>query len=132
MSRDGLLGPWFGRIHPKYRTPHVTTILTGVFVAFFSAIANIDEIVQLTNIGTLFAFALVCIGILVLRRREPGRERKFRVPFVPLVPLLGIAMCVALMAKLPALTWRRFVIWLVVGLGIYVLYGRRKSRLARG
>jgi APA family basic amino acid/polyamine antiporter len=131
MSRDGLLGPWFGKIHPKYRTPHVTTILTGVFVAFFSAIANIDEIVQLTNIGTLFAFALVCIGILILRRREPDRPRKFRVPFVPAVPLLGIAMCIALMAKLPALTWERFVIWLVVGLGIYFAYGRRRSRLAK-
>ncbi len=131
MSRDGLLGPWFGKIHPTYRTPHVTTILTGVFVAFFAAIANIDEIVQLTNIGTLFAFALVCIGILVLRYREPERPRKFRVPFVPLVPLLGIAMCLALMVKLPALTWERFVIWLAVGLAIYFAYGRRKSRLAR-
>lgn len=131
MSRDGLIGPWFGKIHPKYRTPHVGTILTGVFVATFSAVANIDEIIQLTNIGTLFAFALVCIGILVLRYREPNRPRKFRVPFVPLVPLLGIAMCVALMVKLPALTWERFVIWLAVGLGIYFLYGRRRSRLAR-
>ena len=131
MSRDGLLGPWFGKIHPKYRTPHVTTILTGVFVAFFSAIANIDEIVQLTNIGTLFAFALVCIGILVLRAKEPDRPRKFRVPFVPVVPVLGIAMCVALMAKLPALTWERFVLWLVAGLFVYFLYGRRRSRLAR-
>jgi APA family basic amino acid/polyamine antiporter len=131
MSRDGLIGPWFGKIHPKYRTPHVGTILTGVFVAFFSAIANIDEIVQLTNIGTLFAFALVCIGILILRYREPDRPRKFRVPFVPFVPLLGIGMCVALMAKLPALTWERFVIWLVVGLAVYFLYGRRRSRLAR-
>jgi APA family basic amino acid/polyamine antiporter len=131
MSRDGLLGPWFGKIHPEYRTPHVGTILTGVFVATFSAVANIDEIIQLTNIGTLFAFALVCIGILVLRYREPDRPRKFRVPFVPLVPLLGIAMCVALMVKLPALTWERFVIWLAVGLGIYFLYGRRRSRLAR-
>ena len=131
MSRDGLIGPWFGKIHPKYRTPHVGTILTGVFVATFSAGANIDEIIQLTNIGTLFAFALVCIGILVLRYREPDRPRKFRVPFVPLVPLLGIAMCVALMVKLPALTWERFVIWLVVGLGIYFLYGRRRSRLSR-
>ena len=131
MSRDGLLGPWFGKIHPRYRTPHVTTILTGVFVAFFSAIANIDEIVQLTNIGTLFAFALVCIGILVLRAKEPDRPRKFRVPFVPVVPVLGIAMCVALMAKLPALTWERFVLWLVAGLFVYFLYGRRRSRLAR-
>jgi basic amino acid/polyamine antiporter, APA family len=131
MSRDGLLGPWFQKIHPKYRTPHVTTILTGVFVAFFSAIANIDEIVQLTNIGTLFAFVLVCLGILILRKREPDRPRKFRVPLVPLVPLLGIAMCVFLMSGLPLLTWIRFVLWLVSGLTIYFLYGIRKSRLAR-
>jgi APA family basic amino acid/polyamine antiporter len=131
MSRDGLLGPWFRKIHPKYRTPHVTTILTGVFVAFFSAIANIDEIVQLTNIGTLFAFVLVCIGILILRKREPNRPRKFRVPFVPLVPLLGIAMCVFLMSGLPLMTWIRFVLWLASGLIIYFLYGFRKSRLAK-
>ena len=131
MSRDGLLGPWFQKIHPRYRTPHVTTILTGVFVGFFAAIANIDEIVQLTNIGTLFAFVLVCIGILVLRAREPNRPRKFKVPLVPFVPLLGIAMCVALMSGLPRLTWIRFVLWLLAGLVIYFLYGFRKSRLAR-
>jgi APA family basic amino acid/polyamine antiporter len=132
MSRDGLLGPWFGKIHPKYRTPHVTTILTGVFVAFFSAVANIDEVVQLTNIGTLFAFVLVCIGILILRVREPERPRKFRVPFSPVTPILGIGMCLFLMAQLPVLTWIRFAVWLAVGLVIYFLYGARKSRLARG
>ena len=132
MSRDGLLGPWFQKIHPRYRTPHVTTILTGIFVAFFAAIANIDEIVQLTNIGTLFAFVLVCIGILILRKREPDRPRKFRVPFVPLVPLLGIGMCIFLMSGLPLMTWIRFVLWLAAGLVIYFLYGIRKSRLARG
>jgi basic amino acid/polyamine antiporter, APA family len=130
MARDGLLSPWFARIHPKYRTPHVTTILTGVFVGFFSAIANIDEIVQLTNIGTLFAFVLVCIGILILRRREPDRRRTFRVPLVPFTPLAGIAMCLVLMAGLPALTWLRFVLWLVAGLVLYFLYGARRSRLA--
>jgi APA family basic amino acid/polyamine antiporter len=131
MSRDGLLGPWFRRIHPKYRTPHVTTILTGLFVAFFSAIANIDEIVQLTNIGTLFAFVLVCIGILILRRREPNRPRKFKVPLVPWIPLLGVAMCVFLMSGLPLVTWIRFILWLAAGLVIYFLYGIRKSRLAQ-
>jgi APA family basic amino acid/polyamine antiporter len=130
MSRDGLLGPWFGKIHPRFRTPHVTTILTGIFVAFFAAIANIDEIVQLTNIGTLFAFILVCLGIMILRIREPNRVRKFRVPFVPLVPLLGIASCAVLMAGLPALTWIRFVLWLATGLVIYFLYGIRRSRLS--
>ena len=130
MSRDGLLGPWFGKIHPKYRTPYVTTILTGVFVAFFAAVANIDEVVQLTNIGTLFAFVLVCVGILILRVREPDRPRKFRVPFSPVTPVLGIVMCLVLMAGLPLLTWIRFGIWLLAGLAIYFLYGARRSRLA--
>jgi APA family basic amino acid/polyamine antiporter len=130
MSRDGLLGPWFGRIHPKYRTPHVTTILTGVFVGFFSAIANIDVIIELTNIGTLFAFVLVAIGILILRYREPDRPRKFRVPFVPYTPLLGIGMCLFLMWGLPRATWIRFLLWLVAGLVIYFVYGIRRSRLA--
>jgi APA family basic amino acid/polyamine antiporter len=129
MSRDGLLSPWFAKIHPKYRTPHVTTILTGVFVGVFSAVANIDEIVQLTNIGTLFAFILVCIGILILRRREPDRPRKFRAPLVPLTPMLGIAMCLILMAGLPWLTWKRFILWLAAGLVIYFIYGVRRSRL---
>ena len=130
MSRDGLLGPWFGKIHPKYRTPYVTTILTGIFVAFFAAVANIDEVVQLTNIGTLFAFVLVCIGILILRVREPDRPRKFRVPFSPVTPVLGIVMCLVLMGGLPAVTWIRFGIWLAVGLVVYFLYGARRSRLA--
>jgi len=103
--------------------------LTGIFVAFWSAIANIEEIVQLTNIGTLFAFILVCIGIMILRVREPGRPRKFRAPWVPVTPVLGIGMCVVLMAGLPMLTWIRFLLWLVAGLVIYFLYGIRQSRL---
>ena len=131
MARDGLLSPWFAKVHPKYRTPHVSTILTGIFVGFFSAIANIDEIVQLTNIGTLFAFVLVCIGILILRKREPNRHRKFRVPFVPLTPILGILMCLVLMGGLPLLTWIRFALWLAVGLLLYFVYGARRSRLAK-
>jgi APA family basic amino acid/polyamine antiporter len=131
MSRDGLLGKSFSKIHPKYRTPHVTTILTGIFVAVFAAVANIDEIVQLTNIGTLFAFVLVCIGILILRHREPHRRRAFRVPLVPWTPLLGIAMCLVLMAGLPLVTWLRFLGWLAAGMVVYLLYGFRKSRLRR-
>jgi len=86
-------------------------------------------VVQLTNIGTLFAFILVCIGILILRRREPDRPRKFRVPLVPLTPLLGSLMCLVLMAGLPRLTWIRFLLWLLAGLVIYFVYGRRRSRL---
>ena len=129
MARDGLLPPWAARVHPTYRTPHVTTILTGVFVAGFAAVTNIDEVVELCNIGTLFAFMLVAAGIIVLRRRDPHRARPFRTPWVPWVPLLAIATCGYLMAEQPRVTWVRFVAWLAVGLLIYFLYGRRRSRL---
>ena len=129
MSRDGLLPPYFARVHPKYRTPHVTTIWTGIAVAAISAVANINEIVELTNIGTLFAFVLVCAGVIVLRKREPERKRAFRTPLVPLVPVLGILSCVYLMMGLPAVTWLRFGAWLVIGMAVYFAYGYRKSRL---
>ncbi len=131
MSRDGLLPPQFARVHPKYRTPHVTTIWTGVVVAAVSAVANINEIVELTNIGTLFAFILVCAGVIVLRRREPDRVRAFRTPLVPLIPVLGILSCLFLMRGLPGVTWLRFGIWLVIGIVFYFAYGYRKSRLAQ-
>ena len=131
MARDGLLPPWAAKVHPKYRTPHITTILTGVFVAFFAAIAPIEEVIELTNIGTLFAFVLVAIGIVVLRRLEPDRERPFRTPFVPLVPLLAVVSCLALMWPLPGITKARFGVWLVIGLAIYFLYGRKHSVLQR-
>ena len=129
MSRDGLLPKYFARVHPKYRTPHVTTIWTGIVVAAISGIANINEIVELTNIGTLFAFVLVCIGIIILRYRDPDRPRPFRTPLVPLVPILGIASCIYLMLGLPWVTWWRFVIWLAVGMVVYLAYGHRKSKL---
>jgi APA family basic amino acid/polyamine antiporter len=129
MGRDGLLPSWAARVHPKYRTPHVTTILTGVFVAVFAAVTNITEVVELCNIGTLFAFVLVAAGIIVLRRTEPNRPRPFRAPLVPWVPLLAIISCGWLMAELPRVTWVRFVLWLAGGLVIYFLYGIRRSRL---
>lgn len=129
MSRDGLLPAVFSRVHPKFRTPHVTTIWTGVFVAVISAVANIDEIVQLTNIGTLFAFVLVCAGVIILRRRDPDRPRAFKTPFVPWIPIFGILSCFYLMLGLPAMTWLRFAGWLVIGMFIYFLYGFRKSKL---
>jgi APA family basic amino acid/polyamine antiporter len=129
MSRDGLLPPGFAKVHPKYKTPHVTTIWTGVVVAAISAIANINEIVELTNIGTLFAFVLVCAGIIILRYKDPNRPRAFKTPFVPLVPLLGITSCIYLMAGLPWVTWVRFGIWLLAGLALYFVYGFWKSRL---
>jgi APA family basic amino acid/polyamine antiporter len=129
MSRDGLLPPSFAKVHPKYRTPHVTTILTGVFVAFFAAFADIEEAVELTNIGTLFAFILVCGSIVILRKTEPNQKRGFKTPWVPVVPALGVLSCIYLMLGLPSVTWFRFLIWLVIGLTIYFLYGFRKSKL---
>ncbi len=129
MARDGLLPPVFARVHPTFKTPHVSTILTGVLVGGVSAVASIDEMVDLTNIGTLFAFMLVCVGIIVLRFREPDRRRPFRVPFGPLlVPLLGLASCLMLVAYLPPTSWARFVGWLLAGLVIYGAYGFRRSR----
>jgi APA family basic amino acid/polyamine antiporter len=125
MARDGLLPGWAARVHPRYRTPYVSTLVTGVFVALCSSFTNINELVELTNIGTLFAFALVAIGVLVLRRTDPDRPRPFRAPFVPLVPLAAIGCCVYLMCQLPAVTWKRFGGWLAIGLVIYVLYGLR-------
>jgi APA family basic amino acid/polyamine antiporter len=131
MSRDGLLPPGFAKVHPKYKTPHMTTIWTGVVVAAIAAVANINEIVELTNIGTLFAFVLVCAGIIILRYKDPNRPRAFKTPFVPLVPLLGIASCIYLMAGLPWVTWVRFGIWLLAGLALYFVYGFWKSRLRK-
>jgi basic amino acid/polyamine antiporter, APA family len=129
MGRDGLLPPWSAKVHPKYRTPHVTTILTGIFVAGFAAVTNINEVVELCNIGTLFAFVLVAAGVVILRRTDPNRPRPFRTPLVPWVPLLAILSCGYLMAELPFVTWARFVIWLSIGLLFYFLYGIRRSRL---
>jgi APA family basic amino acid/polyamine antiporter len=130
MSRDGLLPAYFSRVHPKYRTPHITTFWTGVAVAVVSAVANINEIVELTNIGTLFAFVLVCAGVIVLRVKDPGRRRAFRTPLVPLIPLLGIGSCIYLMLGLPGITWIRFGAWLAAGLVVYALFGWRRSRLS--
>jgi basic amino acid/polyamine antiporter, APA family len=132
MARDGLLPPFIARVHPKYKTPYVGTILTGIFVAVFAAFANIAEVVDLTNIGTLFAFVLVSVGVIVLRYKEPDRVRPFRVPWVPLTPLISIVSCLYLMYQLPGITWKRFAVWLVVGLIIYFLYGARHSRLRSG
>ena len=112
MARDGLLPPSFAEVHPRYRTPHVTTIWTGVAVAVLAAFANLDVFVELTNIGTLFAFVLVSIAVIVLRHTDPDRPRAFRTPFVPFVPLLGVAICLYLMTSLPVATWIRFGIWL--------------------
>jgi len=129
MSRDGLLPQAFRAVHPRFRTPHVTTILTGVVVAVGSSILDDDETYDLTNIGTLFAFFVVCIGVLALRLKDPHRPRPFRVPFVWLVAPLGAAACVVVMLGLPAMAWVRFGVWMTIGVAIYFLYGIRHSRL---
>lgn len=129
MARDGLLPSVFSRVHKKFKTPHVTTIVVGLVVASIAAFTNIDEMVDLTNIGTLFAFVLVCFGIIVLRIKEPARHRTFKVPLSPLVPLLGVASCVFLMTGLPGITWVRFIAWLIVGLIVYFSYSFNHSLL---
>ena len=129
MARDGLLPPWAAKIHPKYKTPHITTIITGIFVAIFAAFAPIGIVLELTNIGTLFAFILVALGIIVLRRREPHRPRPFRTPLVPWLPIVSILFCVYLIWNLPLLTQLRFVGWLLIGFAIYFFYGVRHSKV---
>ena len=132
MARDGLLPPWAAKIHPKYRTPHVTTIVTGVLVATAALVADDAATYDLTNIGTLSAFALVCIGVLVLRRTEPDRPRPFRVKWVWGTTLLGAGACIYTMFGLPRHAWERFAIWLVIGLVLYFAYGYKHSTLRRG
>jgi len=132
MARDGLLPQYFAKIHPRFRTPHITTIWTGVVVGVVAMVTNIGELADLTNIGTLFAFILVCLGVNVLRRVAPERPRPFRVPFVPIFPILGVLLCLVLMLSLPVMTWIRFVVWLAIGLLIYFLYSVRHSKIRCG
>ena len=130
IARDGLLPPVFAKVHPRFKTPHVTTILTGVLVGGFATVMSIDEMVDLTNIGTLFAFVLVCIGITILRFKAPGRYRPFKVPLGAWVlPMLGAASCLFLMYYLPPTSWWRFVAWLMLGLSVYLSYGYARSHL---
>jgi len=130
MSRDGLLWPWISKVHPRFRTPYISQIITGIVVAGFAGFIDIGTAAELCNIGTLFAFAIVCGGVVVLRKTHPELRRPFRCPLVPLIPLLGVAFCACLMLSLPKITWIRFVVWLLAGLAIYFYYGIRHSRLA--
>ena len=132
MARDGLLPRWAARVSKKSRVPWVTTLLTGIFVALWALIGDAGETYDLTNIGTLFAFALVSIGVIVLRYTDPDRPRPFRVPFVHAVGIVGAALCVFVMRGLPRLAWERFGWWLAIGLVLYFLYGYRHSTLRRG
>ncbi|MBF8295399.1 MAG: amino acid/polyamine/organocation transporter, superfamily [Bacteroidetes bacterium] len=127
MSRDGLLPQWAGKVHPKFRTPYVSTIVVGVFVAFFGALLPINILGELVSIGTLLAFVIVCAGVLILRKRRPDLHRPFKTPWVPFVPIMGIVISGLLMLSLPFDTWLRLIIWLAVGLIIYFAYGRNHS-----
>jgi APA family basic amino acid/polyamine antiporter len=130
MSRDGLLPEWAGRVHPRFRTPYISSITVGVFVAIFAALVPIGILGELVSIGTLLAFVIVCAGVWVLRRRRPDLPRPFKTPLVPLVPILGMGVSLFLMASLPGETWLRLLIWLAIGLAIYFGYGRSHSRVA--
>jgi APA family basic amino acid/polyamine antiporter len=132
MSRDGLLWPWVARVHPRFRTPWVTQLIVGVFAAVFAGAFPIELLGELVNIGTLLAFVLVCLGIVVLRRTRPDLQRPFKTPFVPVLPVLGALMCLGLMLTLPLDTWIRLGLWMAIGLGVYFGYGRRHSTLATG
>jgi len=131
MSRDGLLPPLFGKVHPRFKTPYITTALTGMVVALVAGLFPIATLTQLTSMGTLLAFVMVSVGILVLRRTNPNITRPFKVPGMPWVPVLGAVICLAQMAGLPGTTWVRLIVWLAVGLAIYFGYGRASAERLR-
>jgi APA family basic amino acid/polyamine antiporter len=131
MSRDGLLPPVFSAVHARYGTPHLSTMLVGGIVAVIAGFVPLGELAELANIGTLFAFVVVSIGVVVLRRTDPGRRRPFRTPLVPALPIVAVLGCMYLMSALPWATWIRFVVWLVIGLVFYFLYGIHHSRVQK-
>jgi APA family basic amino acid/polyamine antiporter len=131
MSRDGLLPKFFSTLHPKFQTPHWSTWIAGAAVGLPAAFFDVGEAADLSNIGTLFAFLLVSLGVLFLRKTDPDRPRSFRVPFVPIFPIISVLLCVGLMSGLLVITWVRFFVWLAIGLVIYFLYSRRHSEFAQ-
>jgi APA family basic amino acid/polyamine antiporter len=126
MSRDRLLPAMFSRVHPRYETPHLSTWVAGFVVGIPAGIWDIGTFGDLTNIGTLFAFIVVSIGVVILRRTQPDRPRSFRVPWVPLLPGISVVCCLVLMMSLPLETWIRFVVWLGIGLVVYFSYSRKR------
>ncbi|TAN21230.1 MAG: amino acid permease [Acidobacteria bacterium] len=132
MSRDRLLPPVFSKVHPKYQTPYASSWIAGLVVGIPAGLVDIGAAADLSNIGTLFAFALVALGVLVLRKKQPDRPRGFRVPFVPLFPILAVVFCGVLMLALPVETWVRFFGWMIIGLLVYYYYGRKRSEFHQG
>jgi APA family basic amino acid/polyamine antiporter len=131
MSRDGLLPKMFSRVHPRFRTPHLSTMVTGSVMAVAAGFLPLTTLGELVSMGTLLAFVLVCLGIIILRRTAPDLPRPFRTPWVPLVPILGALACLVQMLALPITTWVRLVVWLALGLMLYFSYGVRRSALRR-
>jgi APA family basic amino acid/polyamine antiporter len=131
MSKDGLLPPVFSKVHPRFKTPYISTIVTGVVAMIIAGILPISILGELVSIGTLLAFIIVCISVLVLRKSRPEVHRPFRTPWVPLVPILGAAFCFLQMAALPLDTWLRLIIWMALGFFIYFLYGIRHSKVRK-
>ncbi|HJU39473.1 MAG TPA: amino acid permease [Tahibacter sp.] len=131
LARDGLLPPWFAKVHPRYGTPYRPTLILGVVTALAAGALPIGELAELVNIGTLCAFIVICASIIVLRRTRPDVPRAFRTPFVPAVPIIGILFSAWLVSKLPWITWERFGLWMLVGLVVYFAYGMRNSTLAK-
>jgi APA family basic amino acid/polyamine antiporter len=131
MSRDGLMPRSVAKVNPRTQTPMRIIGACGVVFACLAAFVPLKEIVELVNIGTLFAFVVVNIGVIILRRTRPDLERGYRVPFVPVFPIIGTLLCIYLMTRLPGTTWWRFAIWMAIGVAIYFAYGMRHSRLRR-
>jgi basic amino acid/polyamine antiporter, APA family len=132
MARDGMVPPsFFGAVHPRFRTPWKSTILTGVFVALLAAFLPLRVLAELTNIGTLLAFVIVCASVLVVRKTHPEFDRPFRAPFFPFTPILGVLLCLMLMFSLPVENWLRLLAWLLIGMVIYFFYGRKHSVMAK-
>jgi APA family basic amino acid/polyamine antiporter len=132
MSKDGLLPKVFSAVHPKFRTPSKNNLLFMVFVSLFAAFVPARVVGEMTSIGTLFAFILVCVGVIVLRKAQPDLPRAFKTPLVPLIPLLGVATCLFMMVFLPADTWIRLIVWMLIGFDIYLFYGAKYSLLGDG
>jgi len=132
MSRDGLLPEMFSKVHPKFRTPYVSSITVGLVVATFSSLLPLQSLGEMCSIGTLLAFIIVCAGVWLLRKRSPDLERPFRAPWMPFTPIAGIVVALAMMAFLPGITWIRLIVWLAVGMLIYFFYSRHHSRVQQG